>query len=113
MTKPLLVALLLAGAVLSVSAGEQLDLTTPETAPNVTNYRVDALVLDWAGARIDVRVSGTNGEKKSFTYTGTTATTLMIALNKANLTTKSLQRRILERLVTDGLYAGTVSGSPD
>jgi hypothetical protein len=43
----------------------------------------------------------------------TKALNLMIALNKANLTVKSLQRRVLEQLAADGLLAGSVTGTPD
>jgi hypothetical protein len=38
----------------------------------------------------------------------------MIALNKVNLSTKSLHRRIIEQLQADGLLGtGTISGAPD
>jgi len=58
---------------------------------------------------------------KEFRYGGpagtdadrTKAHNLMVALNKANLTIKSLQKRILEQLTTDGLLLGTVNGTPE
>ena len=94
---------------------ETLTLTTPETTPAITttDYRVIYLHLDFEGARIVIHVRGTNNERRQFDYTGDTATQMMIALNKANLSIKSLQRRILERLAADGLLSGTVNGVPD
>ncbi len=37
----------------------------------------------------------------------------MVALNTANLSIKSPQRRILERLVADGKLTGSIAGTPD
>jgi hypothetical protein len=41
------------------------------------------------------------------------AVTDMIALNKANLSTTSLQRRVMNRLTALGRLSGTISGTPD
>lgn len=104
---------------------EDLILTTPEIVPQVTttSYRVVGLSLDWERTTIVIRVRGSNGEVKTFVYGGSDpstpqaakdkATALMIALNKANLSVKSLQRRVLEQLATDGLLVGGVTGAPD
>lgn len=104
---------------------ESLVLTTAEVIPAITttDYRVVFLSFDWERATILIRLRGTNGEAKSFSYGGDRLTAtdaeradalaLMVALNKANLSTRSLQRRVLERLVTDGKLTGTVSGTPD
>jgi hypothetical protein len=94
---------------------ETVQLTTPEVIPEIvtTDYRVIYLLLDWERATIVIHLRGTNGERKEARYDGAEATALMVALNKANLTIKSLQRRILERLIADGKIDGTVSGSPD
>ena len=93
---------------------ERLDLTTPITPPSVTRYTIERLTLDWPGASIYLQLLGPNGEAASCVWTGDTATTLMRALNKVNLSIKSLQRRLLERAVADGLLtAGAVSGTPD
>lgn len=90
---------------------EQLDLTSPVS---VTDYRVRKIVLDWAAAIIKIRVVDTTGDESTHTYTGETATTLMTQLNKIDLSTNSLHKRILDRLVADGkLPAGTVTGTPD
>jgi hypothetical protein len=46
--------------------------------------------------------------------TSTTIDDLLKQLNKVNLSTKSLERRITERLQTDGkLGSGVLSGAPD
>lgn len=92
---------------------EVLDLTVPIVVPSITSYRVVRLTFDWEAAVISIGLRGPNGEFRDFAYNGEIATTLMIALNKANLSTQSLQRRVLARLVNDGLLAGTISGSPD
>lgn len=92
---------------------EQIDLTSPEIKPSNTYYRVERLTLDWPAKAIYVQLKGTNGEAKSFSYSGDIAQILMIALNTANLSIKSLHRRIMERLVTDGLIDGTISGAVD
>lgn len=94
---------------------EQLNLTASEVIPQqVTSYyKVIMLVLDWEGARISIVLRGEQGERRTFEYEGNVATTLMVALNTANLAIKSLHRRVLERLSLDGRLVGAVSGSPD
>lgn len=88
-----------------------LTLTTPQS---VTDYRVDKLKLDWGEAKILVVLKDTQGDSITVGYTGAEATTLMTQLNKADLSTNSLHKRILERLVTDGkISGGSVTGSPD
>jgi hypothetical protein len=90
---------------------EELILTTPVS---VTGYRVKRLVFNWEEASITVIVSDTNNVRRVGRYDGPIATTLMNQLNTVNLTTNSLHKRILERLVTDGkLPPGTVTGTPD
>ena len=89
---------------------ETLNLTTPISTSSVTVAR---LILDWAGAAIYI-VLVSNGKRFEYSYTGATATTLMVGLNKANLTIKSLHKRIIEQLVADHAeLAGTITGSPD
>ena len=94
---------------------ETIVLTAPEVVPAITttDYRVIRLLLEFEHAEISIHLRGTNGERKEFRYEGTEATNLMVALNKANLTVKSLQRRILEKLIADGKLQGAVSGVPD
>lgn len=91
---------------------EQIDLTTPIQPPSVANYSVESLLLDWGGAKIIIVLKDNTGALVTFTYTNSTATNLIVALNKANLTSNSLQRRIFTQLIADGKLSGTVSGSP-
>lgn len=107
---------------------ETLTLTTPvqPTSPSITGYSVWSTYFGRGEGVIRIVVQDNNGQRTHAVYTdgddvegnpapGTTiATDLMKVLNKANLTTKSLQRRILEKLAADGkLPEGTVDGTPD
>jgi hypothetical protein len=107
---------------------EELVLTEPIVKPEVTvpervssTYRVMAITLNLEA------VSPSSGEPGfvhivlrdnlnapfTHTYEGQVATDMIKALNKANLTTKSMHKRILEKLSTDGVLPGTVTGAPD
>jgi hypothetical protein len=99
---------------------ERIDLTVP-VSKQILNWTVARLGLVWSPfAYIDIGLVGSDGTKLDFHYAddpdaGTTvATTLLKFLNTANLSTKSLHRRILERLIADnpGL-AGTIGGAAD
>jgi hypothetical protein len=92
---------------------EQIDLTTPETFPSVTNYKVDGFTIRRTAKVITIDLLGSNGEHKGFSYNGAQAVTLMNALNTSNNSVTSLEKRILQRLVADGHLAGAISGSPD
>lgn len=96
---------------------EQLDLATPQAYPattsTVTNWKVDQLLLQWAVAHIQIILLGPTGERYEINYNGAVATSLMVTLNKANLSVKSLHKRILEYLITDGKIAGTITGTVD
>jgi hypothetical protein len=46
-------------------------------------------------------------------YEGAEACTMLRALNKANLTTNSLHKRILDRLIADKVLVGAVAGVPE
>lgn len=77
-------------------------------------YQVQELVLNWAAASIRIMVRDPLGNLLRFGYDGTQATNMMTVLNKADLTSNSLHKRVLNQLVSDGkLPAGTVTGSPD
>jgi hypothetical protein len=90
---------------------EALTLTTPIS---VASYTIQLLSLDWQNARINVFLVDQTGIHSNYQYDGAPATALMVSLNKANLTISSLQKRVLQQLVTDGkLSAGTVTGTPD
>ena len=90
---------------------EILTITSPP--PQQTTWRVNEVYFNWDAQSIQIGLKGTNGEAKHHTYSGATAASLMVSLNKANLSTTSLHKRIINQLVSDGVIAGTVSGSPD
>ena len=93
---------------------ERVDLTSAETYPSNTQYSVERLTLDWTGGSINVQLKGLNGESKSVVYNATTSPTganLMVSLNKANLSTRSLVQRIFDQLIASGYLVGTVAGS--
>ena len=97
---------------------EQIDLTTPIQTPNLTGYRVLKLSLfrgfTSQDSTIDITlIANVGGQLFNYTYSGPTAFNLIFALNTANLQTKSLERRILERLVADGILIGSVNGTPN
>lgn len=90
---------------------EKLTLTNPLS---VTDYTFNGVEFNWKDKFILVRLEDTTGKELRITYTGTEATTLMNALNKANLSTTSLVKRIFNQLTSDNkLTAGTVTGTPD
>jgi len=94
---------------------EQIDLTTPVVNdPTATNYfRIASLTLDWEREGIKITLVGENGVRTHIGYAGDEAVTLMVALNKVNLSTKSLQKRIMEKLLADGHLIGAISGTPE
>jgi hypothetical protein len=100
--------------LIPLSAQERVTLTTAETKPSNTQYTVAALHLDWTAQSIVVEMTGVNGERLTKAYTPTTTPTgssLLVSLNKANLTTRSLNQRIFDRLILDGVLVGTVAGT--
>ena len=126
------VTMLCAFCVYPVAAQEVLTLTTPEDqgAPNRITWNVKEIhFLFEAGVgedenRIITRLVDNNGTSITCQWTGATAHTDMVALNKANLTGNSLERRTILRTqavggqdpdATDGgpcLPAGAVTGTP-
>ena len=107
-----LLAVLLAPTL--VLAAEKLDLTTPVTTPSITDWRPVRIILDRENQHIAVLFRGPAGEAKSCAEVGAAATSTMTALNKANLTSNSLEKRTITWAQGLGcLGAGTVTGSPD
>jgi len=92
---------------------EQIDLTTPITQPSITNYRLNKLDLRWLDQHIRIELVADSGEVIEHSYDGDIARNLMIALNKMDLSVKSLQRRVMEKLIADGIISGAISGAPD
>ena len=101
---------------------EELVLTDPEVIPEkVTNkYHVISLVLDTVSEAvlgepglISITLRDNNGGYSYHSYLGDEATAMIKTLNTANLTTKSMHKRVLEKLSADGKLPGTVQGTPD
>ncbi len=93
---------------------ERLDLASPEqAAPGTVIWKPILLHLNWEQATIKAGFRGDNGEYTSVGWDGVDATTLMVGLNKADLTVKSLHKRIMEKAIADGKLSGTISGTPD
>lgn len=99
-----------------------LSLTSPvvySAPPSTVSYAVVRLLIERVPfARIVIVVQDNNGTRMEAEYRddqgGTVAAQLISALNTANLSVKSLQERILEKLAADGkLPAGSVTGTPD
>ena len=92
---------------------EKLTRTTPITYPSTTEWRIGRVDLNWTAAIIHIELAGTNGERKEHDYRGPEATSLMLGLNKADLSIKSLHKRVLEKLAADGVLTGSITGIPD
>ena len=102
---------------------EIITLTAPIIKPNQTSIRLERMVLDIETKSIYIQWIGNNNESGSAVYSTPapidhpsqpTGATLLNQLNNANLSSKSLVKRVLERLQTDGyISAGSISGTPD
>lgn len=106
---------------------ESIVLTTPEpTISPTTRWVVKSLLVerglsangatitnDPAKSRIKVVLIGEHGHRKSYEWVGASADADIVALNKVNLTSNSLNARIINKLIAAGVVAGTASGSVD
>lgn len=96
---------------------EELVLSDPVVVPEkVTNkYHVISFMMDIVAldGLVQIVLRDNNNELSNYSYQGAEATTMIKQLNTANLTTKSMHKRILEKLSNDGLLPGTVTGVPD
>lgn len=95
---------------------EQLNLATPQVRPEeiTSAYKVASLTLQVEQQRVTVTIRGTHQELIVESVSGSEALTLMQQLNTANLTNRSLQKRILEWVASrHPELTGTVSGTPD
>lgn len=104
---------------------EELILTDPVVVPEkVTNkYRVVAFTMDLESqvpaptgnvvGFVAISLKDNNGLGLFHRYEGDPAVTMIKQLNTANLSTKSMHKRILEKLSNDGIIPGTVTGVPD
>lgn len=95
-------------------------LSSPVTYPaptSLTDYQVVMFTIDRqnpARPWILMAARSNTGVIVEARYEGSVAATLISQLNTANLSTKSLQKRILEKMAADGFLAvGSVTGAPD
>jgi len=95
---------------------EILTLTTP--IPATSTLRIADFDLNVRGSLIRVVFAEwaagdwvPNGREVIATWNGPTADALMLALNKANLSTQSLSQRVFAQAIADGKLAGTQSGT--
>lgn len=100
---------------------EKFDYSAPQAvAPPVSSVEVVGIqMFRKPPASLFVLVRDDQGRETEFGWVDDSQSTKAIdtirALNKANLSTKSLERRALEFLVAEGKItaAGTITGSPD
>ena len=107
---------------------EELVLTDPEVKPEEikNKYKVVSLLMDHefvvmvapppapaVPGLFKVTLKDNLGGTLIHQYTGKAATDYIKFINTANFTTKSLHKRILEKLSADGIIPGTVQGTPD
>lgn len=92
---------------------EQVDLTTPQVA-TATTYTLNYLGINVVTGTIVVEVKSNLGALITKVYDSTTIPTgasLLSTLNTSNNSAgTSLVKRVFNRLVTDGVIVGTVSG---
>lgn len=104
---------------------EQIDLAAP-VGPTTNVWRIKTLTLDQGLASeagpiandptksvIRVVLLGLNGKTLSHNWEGAGADADIVSFNKLNLSTTSLQKRIFNKLIADGVIVGTISGAPD
>lgn len=102
---------------------EELVLTDPVVKPEEvkSNYKVVSLIMNHdqtippepVAGLITIQLKDNLGGFFSHSYTGQTALDYIKYINTANFTTKSLHKRILERMSMEGILPGTVTGTPD
>jgi hypothetical protein len=125
LVRSVLVALLL---TVVVTGQEKLTLTTPVfTSAGASEFRLGLLLLvrqTASGQESHIRAvfaevtPGTTtfipgGRTLVCEYEGAVADSMIVLLNKANLTANSLERRVTTTCQTDGkLGPGTISGTP-
>lgn len=106
--------------VVGLAAQEVVNLTTPISKPSTATCQLERLELDpatpFANSRIVVDLLCNNGDRISKQYdqfTTPTGAALLTTLNRTNnsVGNPSLIAKIYNRLVTDGVIVGTVSGA--
>jgi hypothetical protein len=106
---------------------EELVLTDPVVVPPVTTpgatknkYHVVGITMNMESQGptgqpgfVHIMLKDDTGAMLTHYYEGPSAQQMIRTLNTANLQTKSMHKRILEKLANDGVLPGTVSGTPD
>ena len=94
---------------------EKATLNTPDAVVVVTDFRIGWLTLRrWPAWRLEIGYLSNTDETRTLTLEGDDARVVITALNTANLSVKSLERRALEYLQAHGLIpASAITGSPD
>lgn len=103
---------------------EDYTLIEPEVKPEVVNtkYKVIYMMFSIEQSHCAFNLLGQNGERLFAEYGGPLATPeeqeearkFIKFCNTANFSTNSMQKRILQKLGTDGkIPPGTVTGTPD
>lgn len=113
MTKILLLVLALLVPVV-LPAQEAVTLTAP-IVTTASGCALDTLILDVTRARIVAVLTCAGGApitKQYDSFTTPTGATLLHSLNTGNFSVNSLVKAVYNRLITDGVIAGTVSGTP-
>ena len=93
---------------------EKHTLSEPIAKPTVSEYVIRYLRFDWDCTAIEVGWTDNLGTVYQHSYGGTEAKAILCALNTADLSSETLLRRMLARLVTDGrIGAGKSTGEPE
>ncbi len=94
---------------------ETLTLTVPIQPPAATTLIVTKLFLDAEIGIINARLKTNIGTYETYLEQDPDTKAAVLALNTANLTIKSLQRRLIERMQTKNpaKWGGAISGTPD
>lgn len=101
---------------------EELVLATPIIeSKTTTKYKIISFTMNLEQAAgpdgepglVAISLRSDLGVTLNHAYRGPIAITMIKQLNVANLTTKSLIRRVMERLIADGILSGIVQGTPE
>jgi hypothetical protein len=93
---------------------ESITLTTPQTFVSITDWHIIRIDMNRREQKFFLEAQSNTGLVAEYLESGDAAMTTMKALNKADLSVKSLERRALEYLQAKGVIgAGSVTGTPD
>lgn len=94
---------------------EELVLTDPIVEPEkvTSNYTIGAMTLSGDEKTVAITLRDNFHQPFYVNYYGAEAIEMIKFLNTANFTTKSMHKRLLEKIAADGVLPGTVQGTPD